>query len=192
MADRQARTIETMANQPIRLAARWNAVRNRETVVHGFHRTVTGLMAFLLIGCGIPRDPEETLEQISGGQMRVGVTENRPWTYFENNRPAGIEVELIERFAEELNSQIHWMRGSESELLEALRQRELDVVIGGLTDSTPWSKELGLTEPYLTVRGKKHVMAVPPGENRWLLELDRFLQQQKQQRRHLHEAAENR
>jgi hypothetical protein len=49
-------------------------------------------------------------------------------------------------------------------------------VVGGLKDDTPWSKRLGLTKPFLTLQRDHHVMAVRQGENRWLLELDKFLQ----------------
>jgi polar amino acid transport system substrate-binding protein len=135
--------------------------------------------------------------------------------------------------------------------MEALERFELDLVIGGLDATTPWSGKIGITRPYfeeqfivgmppgsqplqtlngvkvavqsgeataarlaekhaIPVRvpdishvagpiaapawrleqmgfiatqfhlsGKKHVMAVPPGENGWLKRLGDFLQQQK-------------
>jgi polar amino acid transport system substrate-binding protein len=42
------------------------------------------------------------------------------------------------------------VRGSESALLEALREREVDLVIGGLTAQLPWSSEVAFTRPYYT------------------------------------------
>ena len=65
-------------------------------------------------------------------------------------------------------------------LAEDLKHGELDLVIGGLNDKTPWEKDAGLTRAYAESvdtrgQGRKHVMLVPKGENAFLLELDRFL-----------------
>lgn len=140
--------------------------------------------------------------------------------------------------------------GRRTDIMEALKHFELDVVISGLNATTPWSKQVGLTSPYfveqfavgippgtqspeslrdlkvavpegdaaaaylqkkgaiplrtgrifeiggpvaapvwaLELKGftrtkfivfeKKHVMAVPPGENGWLKKLGTYLQEQ--------------
>ena len=138
---------------------------------------ILGLLA--LIGCDLPHDPEGTYQRVRGGMLRVGITEHPPWTDWRDSTPTGIEVELVQQFADRLDAEIEWTRSSESELLRALHRRELDLVVGGLTASTPWSDQVGLTRPYLTLADAEHVMAVPQGENRWLLELDRFLQSQR-------------
>ena len=207
---------------------------------------VVALVALAVLpSCGIPRDPEGTLERVSGGTMRVGVTEHDPWVTFEDGRATGVEVELVEGFAAGLDARVRWIEGSESELMSALEFRELDVVIGGLTSTAPWATEVALTHPYYTSqvrvgtpapgvtditgmrvaveRGSEaagvlaktdavpvevadvsaadgaaavdnwllddlglhdtgvrliesdHVMALPPGENAWLVALERFL-----------------
>jgi polar amino acid transport system substrate-binding protein len=195
----------------------------------------------------IPQDPRGTLDRVTGATMRVGVSEMPPWTQFDDGEIRGVEVELVRRFADELGAEIAWVQGSEAALLEALERYELDLVIAGLTDDTPWNSRLGLTTPYVTTktlvgvppaspppaelaglevaveRGdvaaallrekgavpvvvadlsaasgpvaaddwwitaqglrtlstelqeEKHVMAVPPGENAWLVRLERFL-----------------
>ncbi len=128
------------------------------------------------LSCDVPRDPEGAYGRVRSGTMRVGVTANEPWTRFEKGRPAGIEVELLEQFAQQLHARIAWSHDSESQLFQTLQGGGLEVVIGGLTDATPWSNKVGLTQPYLEIQGQKHVMATQQGENRWLLELDRFLQ----------------
>ncbi len=146
-----------------------------------------GMMVLVVLffgGCGpFPRDPEETLSNIrSGGTMRVGVVENPPWTSFDGDGPGGVEVELVERFAAELGSEIAWIRGGESELMRELERFELDLVIGGLTKDSPWSKRVGFSRVYFSEsrEGKKeeHVIAVPPGENGWVMRLDRFLKRE--------------
>jgi polar amino acid transport system substrate-binding protein len=107
-------------------------------------------LALTLAACGIPRDPEGTLERVDGGVMRVGVTEAPPWVELGAEEPDGIEVRLVESLAEELDAEIEWVDGSEQELFGALTGRDLDLVVGGLTAETPWSAEAAVTHPYLT------------------------------------------
>ena len=129
----------------------------------------------MLSACGMPRDPGGTFHRVRNGTMRVGITENPPWVLTRGERPSGIEPRLLQRLAQRLDAQIEWRIGSESALATALRNGELDVVAGGLTDSTPWSSHAGMTLPYVTAGQDRYVMIVRQGENRWLLELDRFL-----------------
>ena len=146
------------------------------------------LSAVTYVGCDMPRDPESTTLRIREGVLRAGISEHKPWTRFDDDQPRGVEVELLEDFARQQQAEIRWVVGAESELFEALRQGHLDIVIGGLDDSTPWSKEIAMTRPFITVADKKHVMAIRQGENRWLLELDRFLQARSAEIRKLVEA----
>ena len=85
---------------------------------------------------------------------------------------------------------MEWRRGTEAELLLAVHERKLDVVLAGLADDTPWKQQVGLTLPYHTEHvtypvehEEKHVLAAPPGENAWLMELDRALQDAKERGR---------
>lgn len=83
--------------------------------------------------------------------MRVGVVEHRPWTTLPPGGGAGgIEGALVAELARELGARIEWVRATESQLLEALQERELDLVIGGLTDATPWKQHVALTKPFYT------------------------------------------
>jgi len=107
----------------------------------------------LLTACSdLPRDPKQTLQHIEGNQIRVGLVENPPWVIRTNGEPAGAEVELVKNLAQELNATPVWFWGSEQKHLEALKNYELDLVIGGITSDTPWSKEIGLTSPYYKYR----------------------------------------
>jgi polar amino acid transport system substrate-binding protein len=83
-------------------------------------------------------------------------------------------VQLVVRLAEQLDAKIEWQEGSESFLLESLERHELDLVIGGLKKSIPW-KTVAFTKPYMVRGENEHVLAVALGENRWLLELEKFL-----------------
>jgi polar amino acid transport system substrate-binding protein len=114
----------------------------------------------LMGACDIPVDPEGTLERVRGGSMRVGITENPPWTSIAGNGPQGVEVELLEDLAAELGAEIEWVGGSHGALLEALEVRELDIVAGGFTTDDPWAQMVTFTQPYAEI---STIVGVPPG-----------------------------
>ncbi len=119
------------------------------------------VMLFLTAACNIPRDPEGTLVRVTGGTLRVGITEADPWVIIEDE-PTGVEVTLVEGFAKTLSSDIVWVEGTEAELVGALERRELDLVIGGFASSTPWAQKVAVTAHYHEVLV---VVAVPEGED---------------------------
>jgi polar amino acid transport system substrate-binding protein len=118
------------------------------------------LLACVALGaCQYPRDPEGTLDRVRGGTLRVGISPSEPWVTLEANRPpAGVEVELVKEFARTVEAEIVWVKGSESDLIEALDGRQLDVVIAGLTRRSVWMHGAALTRPYLTTQS---VIAAP-------------------------------
>lgn len=111
--------------------------------------------------CDLPRDVEGTLERVRGGVIRAGITESDPWTVLADAGPSGVEVAVLRDFAETIDAEIEWTLGSEEELFGALEMHELDVVIGGLTSTSPWSGQVTFTHPYLTTAG---VIGWPKGE----------------------------
>ena len=87
--------------------------------------------------------------------MRVGIFDNDPWTRMEDGRASGIEVELLKDFARELGTDTTFVPGTTPELLEAAKEAEVDVIIGGFTSTSPGvseGKEAGVTGTYLTTR----------------------------------------
>ena len=117
------------------------------------------ICSLFVTGCTIPDDTDGTYEHIRGGTLRVGVTEHEPWVSLRHSEPSGVEVGLIRELAARLDAKVDYTSGSEEELVEALRERDLDVVIGGITDKTRWSKEVAMTKPYLTTH---LVVGAPP------------------------------
>jgi polar amino acid transport system substrate-binding protein len=114
-------------------------------------------------GCDFPRDPRGTLEGVQNGTMRVGIVDNDPWAQMEAGRLSGVEVKLLKDFAEELGAETSFVPGTTPELLEAAKQGEVDVLIGGFTSTSPGvseGKEAGVTGTYLTTR---FTVGVPPG-----------------------------
>jgi ABC-type amino acid transport substrate-binding protein len=190
--------------------------RALQASVPGFWTWLRGLVLLGLAAvaaCDLPHDPNDTLERVQKGVMRVGAIEAEPWVRWSELGPSGIEVALIEEFAGELDARVEWIRGGESQVLLALSEERIDLAIGGLTKSNPWSDEVAFTRPYhrshlsitarpaadsarlVTVPQQKlegrleqsplvsqefeHVMAVPNGENAWLLRLETFLMSRK-------------
>ncbi|QGQ19294.1 transporter substrate-binding domain-containing protein [Cellulomonas sp. JZ18] len=146
---------------------------------------VSAVLVVLTAGCGVtvPTDPEGTLERVRGGQLRVGVTVREPWTSLpdgDDAPPEGREVDLVVAFAEHLDAEVEWQVGSEEQLVAALEEGDVEMLVGGLTASSPWSSRVALTRPYVTVPDEhgdeeNHVMATRAGENAFLVELERFL-----------------
>ena len=64
-------------------------------------------------------------------------------------------------------------------LIAQLEEGEIDLLVGGFTEKNPGLKTVGATRPYgTTEQGGKEVdlvMAVVPGENALLTELERYL-----------------
>lgn len=133
-----------------------------------------------LTGCAnYPADPDHTLQRVTHGTLRVGISHNEPYTSVTG--PSGSEAELVERYARTLDAKVEWTEGGEEELVTRMEKGRLDLMIGGLTKDTAWGKKVGLTQPYAETtdefgRTRKHVLAVPLGENAFLLNLDKFLQ----------------
>ncbi len=83
--------------------------------------------------------------------MRVGAVERRPWTTLPANGGAGgLEGALVAELARELGARIEWVRSTESQLFEALKLGELDIVIGGFTEGSPWARQVAFTKPFYT------------------------------------------
>ena len=134
------------------------------------------LIAFLaglaLAGCDLPRDPEETLETVQGQELRVGVLkfgENA-----EKDRP------VVERLAASLEAKLVYLEGDAHALFEDLKRGHIHLVIGGVPESTPFEKELGLSKPVGPLHGaheeEDRVLAVRPGENAFLLRVNRIIE----------------
>jgi len=145
--------------------------------------TLVLLVALTACSATIPSDPDDTLDRVTGGILRVGVSPSPPWTDLPDGpdgEPAGTEVELVEEFASTIDSEVQWAAGGEEELIGQLERGELDLVIGGLTARSPWAEKAALTYRYTETTGpdgakELHVMAAPMGENAFLVELEGFL-----------------
>jgi polar amino acid transport system substrate-binding protein len=120
----------------------------------------------------LPLDQAGTFDRVRRTrELRVGLIEDPPYVVRTSGEPEGVEVEMLRRFAAKMNVRPMWTWGGDERLMTALEHFDMDVVAGGFTDSTPWRQRIGLTSPY----AGKHVLAVPPGENHLLKQLEQFM-----------------
>jgi polar amino acid transport system substrate-binding protein len=114
-------------------------------------QAAAALLVVLDAAACTPRDARGTLARVRGDTIRVGVSENQPWTTLPaGGGGGGIEGALAAELAKDLGAKIDWVRAPESQLLEALALHELDLVIGGLTDAVPWKGRVAITRPIYT------------------------------------------
>ena len=142
-----------------------------------WHHPVIACLLLGPVACSLPRDPDGTSKRIAAThELRVGFSDNAPWTDGGGTEPQGIEPELVRAFAAKVGARVAWTRGSESTLAQALKHHELDLAIGGFDAKTPWKSIAGVSHPFTRTPDKKqHVLLTVPGENGFILTLDKFL-----------------
>lgn len=129
------------------------------------------LLALTVAGCGvhIPTDPDGTLDGIRfSGELRAGASPAGDALRVRDGEPSGPLVDLVEGFADSEGARVEWTVGGEETLVDALQAGELDVVVGGMTDATPWSERVSVSRGFPGVDGsdgRKLVFLVPLGEN---------------------------
>jgi len=112
--------------------------------------------------------------------MRVGVVAHPPWVVDHGTTVDGIEASLVDRIAASIGSRVEWVRMPEFELIRALHRREIHLVIGGFDRKVSWAPLVAVTRPYLeSPDGTVHVLAAPPGENAWLMLVERQIESSK-------------
>lgn len=141
-------------------------------------------MTVFTAGCdNYPKDVEHSFDTIKASQhIRVGVIVQSPWVIENATHLSGIEIEIINAFAASLDVTPQWHVLSEAQATLLLEQYKLDVVVGGLTEDNPRKNSIAFTRPYLEKNNgqNRHVMAVPKGENRLMVTLERFLSSHKE------------
>lgn len=135
------------------------------------------LLACLAACTPYPRDPDRTLERVRGGMLLAGVSHDPPHVVLPvAGKPSGADVARIEALARSVDARVQWVRTDHEGLMHALHVRRLHVVAGGVAADSPWTSKVGMTRPYPARdahgREVRRVMAVPPGENAWLMQVE--------------------
>ncbi len=118
---------------------------------------------------------------MADGVLRVGASENTPWSEVaDDGTVSGVEATILSDYAETFGATVVWMPGAESQLILALDEGDLDVVMGGIRSDSPWADKAALTRPHARSRGpdgavEDLVFACRLGENALLTSLERFL-----------------
>ncbi|WP_259363129.1 hypothetical protein [Microbacterium esteraromaticum] len=152
-------------------------------VRHSVSAVATLMLATALTGCGvsIPTDPDGTLDRVTGVELRVGASPDPGLVDVDGATPSGPLADLADEFATALDAEPEWTVGSEETLVGMLEAGDLDLIIGGFTEKTPWLDKAGVTRGYGGIAGadgRKIVMLVPIGENAFLSDLERFLDEE--------------
>ncbi len=107
-------------------------------------------LLFTIAGCRYPKDMENSLQSVQDGTLHVGVTENPPWVIRDSGTARGLEPELIRRLATQLNADIQWHWGTESEIIQAIEQFDVHLAAGGFVESSHLRKRAALSRPYFS------------------------------------------
>lgn len=143
------------------------------------------LAVALVAACDLPRDPAGTLDRVTGGTLRVGMVAAESTAMAGHAAMARADRDLIEGLAREVRASPVWTHASAEALFLALERREIDLVAGGVYGDTPWAGRIGLSNPVGPHAGEPDAerrLAVPPGENRWLLTINRFIARRNEKR----------
>jgi ABC-type amino acid transport substrate-binding protein len=140
------------------------------------------LLLVPLTGCDLPRDSMGTLDRVRGDTLRVGVVASPPYLVRSGEQAAGPEAELVRAFASSVDAAVEWRWGSLDDHMKSLEAFELDLVAAGLTTASPWKRKVGFTRPWRVEGKRKHVLAVPPGENAVLVALEELIEARRRQR----------
>lgn len=142
----------------------------------------TAFAVLALSGCGIriPNDPDGTLDRVTDGELRVGASPASTLVEVSNGEVSGSLASLIEGFAATRHAHIVWSIGSEEQLVDQLEDGQLDLAIGGMTDSSPWSERVALTRAYpeLSPEEQRIVLLLPMGENAWQSAIEQYLDEE--------------
>lgn len=134
-----------------------------------------------LTGCGvtIPSDPDGTLAGVVNSRhLRVGASPAGSALAIDDGEVEGPLAGLVEEFADTYDAEVKWTIGGEEMLVGGLEAGDLDLVVGDMTDATPWADRVSVTRGYTRLpglEGRKTVMLVPLGENGIQAALETFL-----------------
>jgi hypothetical protein len=122
--------------------------------------------AATLAGCDeLPRDPEDTTEQVSGSVLRVG--------WIAGAEPTELERAAVDALAVRLAAAVETSQDTVHQLVPRLEEGSLHLVLGSLPEQTPFAARVGLSKPVGTVllggETQPTVVAIRSGENRFLL-----------------------
>lgn len=125
----------------------------------------------LLVSCSIPNDSNKSWEKAQTEGLIVGVIDNPPYATKEHGTYKGTEIKHIKEFAQNHQIKVVFHSAHASDLFKDLEKYRYSLVLGGIEKNNPWKSKIAFTKPY----DKKHVFAIPKGENELLFKLESFI-----------------
>ncbi|MDR7191712.1 ABC transporter substrate-binding protein [Luteimonas terrae] len=142
------------------------------------------LLCLCLVACGpYPRDARDSSDR-ARESMRVGLSHDPPYVVVRPGaEPSGPEVALIEAFANAHGLHVEWVVDGHEALMGDLVEHRLHMVAGGHAAKSPWT-DVSWSRTFLVrdAQGRPAArrIALPPGENAWQLDVDRWLHAQRE------------
>lgn len=117
----------------------------------GITMTVLAI-ALSLSGCATTGDnqtlPAPTVEKVQF--LRVGINSTAPPLIFkEGTRTTGLEADLARALAQELGKTVRFIELSWNDLISALLDNRIDIIMSGMTITKAREIRIAFTEPYL-------------------------------------------
>ncbi|MFL6588098.1 MAG: ABC transporter substrate-binding protein [Luteimonas sp.] len=142
------------------------------------------LLCLCLAACGqYPRDTHDSSHR-ARESMRVGLSHDPPYVVVRPGAdPVGPEVAVIQAFANAHDLRVEWVVDGHDAMMGDLVEHRLHMVAGGHTAQSPWtdvSWSRRFVVPDARGRPATRRIALPPGENAWQLDVDRWLYAQRQ------------
>jgi len=129
------------------------------------------LLASIGMSCNLPRDTRDSFDYAKSHALKVGVVDNPPFSRYDSDSIRGTEIKMIEEFAQKEGLEVEFIPGSESSLVERMKEAEIHVLVGGFEKKTVWKEKTGKTRPY----DGKHIWLIPKGENKLVYKLESYL-----------------
>jgi polar amino acid transport system substrate-binding protein len=111
--------------------------------------------SFAAEGAGAPAASPRLRGILASGELRVGLTGNQPPLNMRNKQGEvmGLEVDLVKALAESMRLDVRFVTKPFAELLPALEQGEVDLVISGMTITPERNARVAFAGPYF-ISGK--------------------------------------
>ena len=114
-----------------------------------FRIALITLLAALFLGCAATQDTKSVVEP-QQNTLHVGITPTYPPLVFRlGNNIAGVEVDLARKLGEELNRPIEFIEFRWDELIPALLEGKIDIIMSGMSITEAREVRIIFTDPYL-------------------------------------------
>jgi len=107
------------------------------------------LIAAIFLGCATTQEPI-VVEETKQNSLRVGITPSYPPLIFKlGENIAGVEVDLARKLGEELNRPVKFVELSWDDLIPALLEGKIDMIMSGMSITSAREVRVAFTDHYL-------------------------------------------